>query len=456
MFMPMEPAIAAIATPLGQGGLGVVRISGEGATAIADRIFTSSQGATLSELPGYRASYGRVADQQGMFDEAVALVFRAPHSYTGEDVVELSCHGGEYLVQRLYRACLDAGALPAGPGEFTRRAYFNGKLSLTQAEAVAEMIAATGGAWSRAALAARDGATARAIADAAQQLRTVAGHLAAWVDFPEEGVDEISPEQLRDALSLVQGRLLDLLKGYDVGRIMRDGVSTAIVGRPNVGKSTLMNLLSGAQRSIVTDLPGTPRDIVEERIRLGEITLCLADTAGLRMTQDPVEQIGVQRARQRLEESQLVLAVFDGAQPLQEEELRLLESLVNRPAVAVINKTDLPCCIDRDAIAARLPEVVEISALDRQSIALLEAAVSRVLCLTGEQSAAGLLVSERQRQCVRRALDAVQEALSAVEISFDAVTVCVDEALSALWELTGERVTDAVVDEVFSHFCVGK
>lgn len=454
--MQMEPAIAAIATPTGQGGLGVVRISGEGACAIADRVFLPVQEGRLSDLSGYRARYGHVADRQGRFDEAVALVFRAPHSYTGEDVVELSCHGGEYLVQRLYRACLDAGARPAGPGEFTRRAYLNGKLSLTQAEAVAEMIAATGNAWNRAALAARDGATARAVAAAAAQLRALAAHLAAWVDFPEEGVDEISPQQLQEALNVVARQLDDLLKGYDSGRIMRDGVSTAIVGRPNVGKSTLMNLLAGMQRSIVTDQPGTTRDIVEERVRLGEITLCLADTAGLRLTEDPVEQIGVARARQRLEESQLILAVFDGSQPLQEEDIALLEELSARPAIALINKSDLPCRIDVAAIAARVPQTLQISAFLGDSTALLEGAVTKVLHLTGEQTAAGILVNERQRHCVRRALRAVQEGLAAIDVSFDAVTVCVDEALSALWELTGERVSDAVIDEVFSRFCVGK
>ena len=290
--------IAAISTPLGTGGVGVIRISGPDAIRTAEAVFSPAGGQPLSASHGYTAHYGRLRDREGEFDEAVATVFRAPRSYTGEDVVELSCHGGLYLVQRTLRAVLDHGASLAGPGEFTKRAYLNGKLSLAQAESVMDLIGAAGRQSAQAALAGRDGALSHKIDGIAAELVDQAAHLAAWNDYPDEDMESVTPEPLAAALRSSLRECQALLDGYDTGRILREGVDTAIIGRPNVGKSTLMNLLAGTQKSIVTAIPGTTRDVVEETVLAGEIVLRLADTAGIRDTDDPVEQAGVQLARQ--------------------------------------------------------------------------------------------------------------------------------------------------------------
>lgn len=457
MFYP-STTIAAISTPLAAGGIGIVRISGEKALEIGGRVFRPANGKKLGELPGYRGLFGRVADREGEFDEAVAFVYRAPKSYTGEDTVELCCHGGLYLVQRTLRACLDAGAAGAQAGEFTRRALLNGKMSLTQAEAVADLIAAQGRHSAQAALGARDGAVYREIHRISQRLLELSAALAVWVDYPDEEPQEVSGGRLERAVEELSGELSRLVRDYDNGRVFREGVDTVIVGRPNVGKSTLMNLLAGAQKSIVTQIPGTTRDIVEDTIRLGEVVLHLADTAGLRQTDDPVERLGVELASQRLERSFLALAVFDSSDPLTQQDRELLSRLQGRPAVAVINKTDLERRIDVQEVRRSVPVVVELSAAQGGGVEELSQAVLQVLSREGADPTAGLLANERQRGCAVQALESIRqagEALSAGE-TLDAVGVCIDEAVDALLSLTGEKATDAVVDEVFRRFCVGK
>lgn len=354
--------IAAIATPVAAGGIGMVRISGPEAMNIADEVFTSVSGRKAADTEGYHGLFGRLHDRDGEIDEAVVFVYRSPRSYTGENVVEICCHGGIYLVQRTLRACISAGARPAQAGEFTRRAFLNGKMSLTQAEAVVDLIASQGAQSAQAALSARDGAVFSKIHKVVDKLLEVSSALAAWVDYPDEDIDEVSDENLRRSVDGICDSLHNILKEYDTGKVLREGVSTVIVGRPNVGKSTLMNLLSGEQKSIVTQIPGTTRDIVEDTIRLGDVVLHLADTAGLRDTEDPVEKVGVELARKRLNTSFLVLAVFDSSQELSDEDMELIEKIKDRPVVAVINKTDLERRIDVEKIRAKIPHIAELSA----------------------------------------------------------------------------------------------
>ena len=340
--------IAAISTPVAAGGIGMVRMSGPQAFEIADQIFVSVSHKTVSETGGYHGLFGRLHDEQGEIDEAVVFVYRTPRSYTGEDVVEICCHGGIYLVQRTLRACISAGARPAQAGEFTRRAFLNGKMSLTQAEAVVDLIASQGQQSAQAALSAKDGAVFQKIHRVVDKMLGVSAALAAWIDYPDEDIDEVSGENLNQSVMDICDSLHTILKEYDTGKVLREGVSTVIVGRPNVGKSTLMNLLSGEQKSIVTQIPGTTRDIVEDTIRLGDVVLHLADTAGLRDTDDPVEKMGVELARKRLNSSYLVLAVFDSSEELSAEDLELIEKIKDRPVVAVINKTDLAPYLNTD------------------------------------------------------------------------------------------------------------
>ncbi len=455
----MSTVIAAIATPAAVGGLGVIRVSGDGAPTVAAKVFRPlSASKSLTAMGGYTAAYGHVVDKEGDIDECVATVFRAPHSYTGEDVVELSCHGGVYLLRRVLRALFEAGAVPAAPGEFTRRAFLNGKLDLTGAEAVAALIAADGQLAAKTALATREGAVFRRLQQLKELLAGLQAQFSAFVDYPDDDIPDLEPETLENTLADAAGQLKQLLSTYDAGRILREGVDTAIVGSPNVGKSTLMNLLSGCERSIVTPVAGTTRDVVEETVRVGEVSLRLADTAGIHDTQDTVEAIGVERSRRRLEQAALVLAVFDGSRPLSADDRELIDRLPPESTIAVINKQDLTQEIDISYIKDKIQQIVYISAKDGEGLEPLTAAVAQVTGvnrLTGEQP---VLATERQWDCARRALECVKEAQAALEagMTADAVSVSVDGALSAVLELTGERTTDAVVDEIFARFCVGK
>ena len=455
----MSHTIAAISTPAGAAGLGVVRLSGDDAVAIATKLFRPmDKNRPLTALKGYTAAYGHVYDSEGDVDDCVALVFRAPHSYTGEDVVELSCHGGRYILNRVLRACFAAGAKPAAPGEYTRRAFLSGKMDLTGAESVMDLIAAEGKLAAQTALTAREGGIFRRLASVKDGLLGVAAQFSAYIDYPDEDIPDLDTSAWSETIASSIRTMQNLLATYDTGRILREGIDTAIVGRPNVGKSTLMNLLAGCERSIVTDIAGTTRDVVEETVRLGDVTLRLADTAGIRDTADVVENVGVHRAKARMEQAALVLAVFDGSEALTEEDKRLAGQLDGKAAIAIINKADKPLAIDRAWIAARFAHVVTLSAKEESGVEALTAAVANLTGVEQLDAVQPVLSTERQRQCAADCLTCLKEAEEALALGFtpDAVSVSVDGAINALLELTGERATEAVVEQVFARFCVGK
>ncbi len=455
----MPHTIAAIATPAAAAGLGVVRLSGPEALAIAGRVFRPADPARrIENLAGYTAAYGHVADSDGDIDDCVALVFRAPRSYTGEDVVELSCHGGLYLLQRVLAACLHAGAQAAGPGEFTRRAFLNGKMDLTSAESVMELIAAKGRLAARTALAAREGNIYRRLSEIKEAILEVVAQFGAYVDYPDEDIPALQPAALARTIRDARATVAALLDTFEAGRVLREGIDTAIVGSPNVGKSTLMNCLAGCERSIVTDIAGTTRDVVEETVRLGEVVLRLADTAGIRETGDLVETVGVEKARRRLQQAALALVVFDGSRPLDEDDRRLAESAAETTAIAIINKADRPERIERAWLENRFKRVVTLSAREGEGIEALTAAVAQITGVEGLDAAEPLLATERQRQCAARCLACVEEAAAALDggLTTDAVAVSLTSAVEAILDLTGERATEAVVEEVFARFCVGK
>lgn len=456
--MDTNHTIAAISTPLGTGGIGIVRLSGPQALVIAQQIFRSYSGTPLSALTGYMGMLGRIFDRDGDIDEAIAFVYLAPKSYTGEDVVELSCHGGSWLVQRVLRLCFEAGAVPAAAGEFTKRAYLNGKMDLLQAEAVSHLITAQGDGALRVAIAAKDGALSTAIESVVETLLSQSAHLAAWADYPEEDLIEVDTAQLLAVLEQAAVQMQALLATWDRGKILREGIRTAIVGRPNVGKSTLMNLLAGQGKSIVTDVPGTTRDIVEDHVRLGGCVLQLADTAGIRNTNDPVESIGVDRAKERIETADLILAVFDSSDALTQDDIQLLDLLQDRPCIAVINKMDLSPRLDQQRIAQSVSRIVSISAATGQGRDQLEEEVVELLELQQMDPSTAMVYSERQRWSLRQALQAIEEAVDMLQagMTLDAINVSIDFALSALFSLTGRNVTENVIDTVFAQFCVGK
>lgn len=450
--------IAAISTGRAPGGIGIVRISGENAVEIGDRIFSSLNGKKLCEIPGYTALYGKAVDGGTDIDTVVALVFKAPKSYTGEDVVELSCHGGLYVTDRVLKAALSAGAVPAEAGEFTKRAFLNGKMDLTGAESVMNIISAQGERAEKIALSVLSGKLFNEIKKITDKLLYDMALLSAWVDYPYEEIEDLSPSVLKEHIDGSIKKLEKLINGFDKGQIIMEGVDTAIVGCPNVGKSTLMNLLSGTEKSIVTEIAGTTRDIVEDTVNLGGVTLRLSDTAGVRETDDTVESIGVKRAVKRLEDASLVLAVFDASRPLTDGDRRLMELCKGKKAVGIINKIDLDKNYLNGEVEKNFPQTVFISAKTGKGKDELSAAIETMLGTSDFDESAAAVINERQRNCCRKACDALKEARDAITLgmTMDAVTVCLDSAVESMMVLTGERATELVVNEIFSHFCVGK
>ena len=450
--------IAAVSTPLAAGGIGMIRISGENAIQIASQCFRPVTGKSVADMPGYTAAYGAFYNEAGEIDDGVLLVYRAPKSYTGEDVAELCCHGGIFLLQKVLRRVLELGAETAAPGEFTKRAFLNGKMDLSQAESVMNLISAQGEQALCAARATLRGAVSREADAVCASLIDADAALAAWADYPDEDIPAVDDRSLEAALEDCRTRLARLIDAYDRGRAVTEGVNTVICGKPNVGKSTLMNLLSGCERSIVTPVAGTTRDVVEETVRVGDLLLHLSDTAGIRQTEDAVEKIGVARAKEKADEAALVLLVLDRSRPLDDEDRALLAGTAGKRRVAILNKSDLPAVFSPEALGEGFDACVCLSAKDPEGLAVLQPALERVLGATGLDFTQTLLASERQRDCCGAALGHITHALEALRagVTADAVTVDIDCAIDALLTLTGKRAGEAVVNAVFEKFCVGK
>ena len=395
--MKTNSTIAAISTAQGEGGIGVIRVSGDGAIEIADKVFKNINNKKLSDMKGYTAAFGSIVFEGEKLDEAVALVFRAPHSYTGEDVVELSCHGGMYITKQVLRAVLEAGAVPAEAGEFTKRAFLNGKLDLTEAEAVIDIISAKSRSAARSAICIKEGALRKKITEVKDDLLSLTAHLSAWADYPEEDIAEVSEEDILVTCEKAELTLKRLLDTYDSGQAVKQGIDTVIAGRPNVGKSTLMNLLSGTEKSIVTDIPGTTRDVVEDTVLVGDVILRLSDTAGLRDTDDAVEKIGVDRARKKLSQCGLLLAVFDNSRELDSDDLELIEMSREVPTVAIINKTDLEAKLDISKIKYNISNIVYVSAAKGEGREDIINAVEKIAGTQNLNPSEGILSNERQR-----------------------------------------------------------
>ena len=460
----LQQTICALATPPGAGGIAVVRVSGPDTYPIVEKIFAPLHlGRKVAEAKGYTAMLGHYLLHGQEMDETIALFFRAPHSYTGEDVIELSVHGGTAMADGLLEALITAGAAPAGPGEFTRRALEHGRMSLTQAEAVMEVIAANGRQGAALAKSALDGRLAKRIGAIQTVLQSLNAHLTAWIDYPEEDVPELSDEHLLKTLCGQKAELDSLIRGYGAGAVLRRGVDCVLLGRPNVGKSTLLNLLAGFDRAIVTPVAGTTRDIVEQAVQLGEIRLNLFDTAGVRdvgADGDAIEAEGIRRSWKKLDEAGLVLAVFDAAQPLTDADLEIARRCQNRPALAILNKEDLADSTENAAqtLQPYFKKVITLCAKEADSLQPLTDAVAELLGTAQLDPGAAQLCSARQLAAATRARDAIAEAMKARQAGFglDATGICLTDALQALCDLTGEDASDATIEEVFETFCVGK
>lgn len=454
----MSDTIAAIATGNSVAGIGVIRISGDDAISIADKVFKALDGTPLSEIKGYTAKFGNVYHNNTSFDNAIALIFRNPKSYTGENVVELSVHGGIFIVEKTLEAVFNAGARPADPGEFTKRAFLNGKMDLAQAEAVASLITAQGQEAAKASFNLLQGSLSNKISTVLDRLIDCSALMAAWVDYPDEEIPELEEDTLLTTLKDVENYLTSLIKNYENGSAMTEGVDTAIVGKPNAGKSTLMNMLSGKEKSIVTHIKGTTRDIVENSVRLDNIILHLCDTAGIHKSDDLVESIGIQKAIEKIDTASLVLAVFDGAEKLSAEDKMLIDNCKNKPCIAIINKSDLEQHIELEKIKSNFEHIVFISAKNSSGADELSKAVKELLGVGNIDTSQPILANKRQKLCVQNALNYIKEAREGAEmgITYDAINVMIDSAIDELLTLTGKKATEEVVNNIFANFCVGK
>lgn len=450
--------IAAIATPNAAGGIGIIRISGDEALTITEKCFKAYSGKKITDMKGYRAAYGQVYENESPIDEAVVIVYRAPKSYTGENVCEICCHGGIYIMNKVLRLIFSLGAVPSEPGEFTKRAYLNGKMDLAQAESVMNVISASGEAALNAARNTLKGSVSKKIGEICSSLISSAAALAAWSDYPDEDIPAVENGALLTTLHSAEKELQKLLDRYDSGKAVTQGVNTVICGKPNVGKSTLMNVLSGCERSIVTSVAGTTRDIIEETVRVGDILLRLADTAGIHETSDEVESIGVNLAKDRMETADLILAVFDVSRPLDSEDRELLEICSKKRCLAIINKSDLSPEFSATDIEKYIPRCITLSAKNEESTDVIKTELENILGTAGLDFSQEMLAAGRQYECAKKAKDCINEAVTALEAGYtvDAVNVSIDCAIEHLLTLTGKKASEEIVNEVFSKFCVGK
>ena len=455
--------IAAIATGHSPTAIGIIRVSGEGCFALCDQVFRAANGRPFPEQPSHKMVFGEMLDAESrVIDRGLAVRFPSPHSYTGEDSAEFHCHGSPVVLRELLDALFAAGARQAKAGEFTQRAFLNGRLDLTQAEAVIDLIDAETAAAARNAAAQLDGGLRRVLEPIQDSLLDITSRFYAVVDYPDEDIEDVKPEQVAEALSSAEKQLSSLLATCQRGKVLKSGVRTAIVGRPNAGKSSLLNALAGYERAIVTDIPGTTRDTVEESVLCGGVLLRLIDTAGIRDTEDVVEQKGVERSRKALESADLVLAVVDSSVPLTDEDLEVLRLAAENPRwIAVFSKCDL---WDTKAhsvgiIGSPAPAAsVTLSSVTGEGLGDLENAVAALFPAGDPKEAGSLLTDQRQEEAARRARDAVRRAKDALEngLTPDAVLTDAEEALDSLGELTGRTAKEEIVSRIFSRFCVGK
>jgi len=450
--------IAAISTPLGEAGIGIVRLSGPQAETIARRLFhpNHSRGAWRS----HRLNLGRIIDPDGgVVDEVLLTLMRGPHTYTREDVVEINCHSGYGVLRRILELTLDHGARLACPGEFTLRAFLSGRLDLTQAEAVLEVIQARTAASLKVAASHLEGGLGRRLRESRETLLDLLARVEAALDFPEEA-EELAPEAMAPGIAELARGLQGLLATYQQGRLLREGLLAVIAGRPNVGKSSLLNRLLNLERAIVSEIPGTTRDFIEESITLSGVPVRLMDTAGLREAQDRVEEMGVARTRERLAQADLILYMVDGSQPLEEADRLGLAELAGRPALTVINKIDLPQQLSENRLKEASPfPIAPISALTGAGIEELKGRIVDLALGGGVKTQGEILTQARHYQHLSRCLDCLDQALALLKqtpVPWELAALELQEAIGELGEITGEEVGDAVLDRIFGEFCIGK
>ena len=459
----MADTIAAISTLMGRSAIGILRMSGDEALAVAEKVFRPDNGRPLGAAPTHKLVNGRFLGADGaLLDQCVAVWCRAPHSYTGEDTVELQCHGSPTVLAAGLRSLFAAGARQALRGEFTKRAFLNGKLDLAQAEAVIDLIDAETEEMMRNAAHQLGGAVSARMEAVYSALTDVMSHFHAIIDYPDEELEPFELAAVDKTLAESGAALRRLLQSFERGRVVREGLQAAILGRPNAGKSSLLNALLGYERAIVTEIAGTTRDTIEEKLLLGGVLLRLTDTAGLRGTEDPVERIGVERARAAAESARLLLAVFDGSEPLSEDDEAVFkEAAGTEKRIALVNKADLGCVwteAERARVAAVFPTVLPVSAREGTGLEALSDAVAALFAEGTPAPLGEMITNERQAEALSRAAAALSRAREALAagVTPDALLTDVEEAMAAIGEITGRSVREDITARIFERFCVGK
>lgn len=458
----MDRTIAAIATAPGEAGIGIIRISGIEAIEILKKVFKPKKRVDIEAMPSRMVIYGHAIDSSGdVMDEVLAIIMRKPYSYTTEDVVELHCHGGIVSVRRIMQEVLKNGADIAEPGEFTKRAFLNGRIDLAQAEAVIDVITSKTEAGLNAAVNQLEGELSKEVRTVMDKLLAMMAHIEASIDFPEHDVEEITIENISKMLLEAKASIEALSESFEEGKLVRDGLNTAIIGRPNVGKSSLLNILLKENRAIVTEVPGTTRDIIEEYLNIGGVLIRLIDTAGIRETVDIVERIGVERTKGAIHNADLVLLVLDASSELQQEDLEIIELLRDKKVIVAMNKIDLGNVHNEKQLTGLFggENIVEMSVKNNLGIERLEDRI-KGLVFQGKLSINrnSMVTNIRHKNLLDKALSNVERALSSIEgdIPVDIVSVDIREAWSCLGAITGDTVEEDLVKEIFSKFCIGK
>lgn len=458
-----EDTISAIATAIGEGGIGIVRVSGSKAMVIADKLFIGKNGSQAGAIASHQAVYGNITDPATgeIIDEVILLIMRAPRSYTREDVIEIHCHGGPAPLKRILDLTLRLGARLAEPGEFTKRAFLNGRLDLAQAEAVIDIIRAKTDASLKTAVGNLSGQLSEQVKRLRHSILRMIAQLEAAIDFPEEDIEQAAADEVAQLIVTANSEIAKLLSTAHTGKILREGLATVIIGKPNVGKSSLLNALLREKRAIVTDVPGTTRDIIEEYVNIRGVPLKIIDTAGIRETADTVERIGVERAKELVHQADLVLLLLDASLPLSEEDRSVLKLLAGQQVIVLVNKSDLPQRINLDEIEtiSVCRKIVRISVTQGQGLADLEQEIVD-LVYRGQvsQGEAAFVNNVRHAAALRHTTQRLDDALATIEAGMpsDCIVVDLRAAWDKLGEITGETVGEDIIDQIFSQFCIGK
>lgn len=459
--MFIDDTIAAIATAAGEGGIGIIRISGEKSLQVAQSIFKSKSGKMIKDYNARTLIYGTVVDNEKVIDEVLVAYMKGPNSYTAEDVIEINCHGGFISVKKILELILSKGVRLAEAGEFTKRAFLNGRIDLSQAEAIIDVIKSKTDMAHEVAQSQLEGSLAKKIKDLRMNVTEVLAHLEVSIDFAEEDVEEITYQTLEEKALELRNEIKKLYDTAESGKILRDGLKTVIVGKPNVGKSSLLNSILGENRAIVTDIAGTTRDVIEEFVNIKGIPLKIVDTAGIRETEDVVEKIGVEKSRESFSTADLVIMVLDASRKLSEEDMEILESLKNKKTIVLLNKMDLEPQIELEKIEefVNSEDIIKISALKHQGIEELQDKIEAMVYHGSVKNSSNLMITNsRHKDALFKAYESINDAISAIEqrMPYDFIEVDFKNIWDYLGYINGDTVREDLLDTIFANFCIGK